>query len=386
MEKIMRPVWAEIDLDILANNMKNIKKLAGNKEVIAVVKADAYGHGALDVAPCLLENGASRLAVAMLTEAIELRNNNIKAPIMILGYTPLDLGEELINFDIEQTIYDLDYARELSSLAIKLNKKAKVHIAIDTGMGRIGFLPTDENFNSICEICSLDGLDAVGIFTHFSSSDEADKEYTQYQFNQIYDFIRKLENNGINIPLKHASNSAAIIDLPNTYLDAVRAGIILYGYYPSNEVKKENLSIKPALTLKAKIAHAKELESNMYISYNRTFKTSRKSKIATIPIGYADGYIRTLKHDAKIIVNGQLAPIVGNICMDQFMIDVTDIPNVKTGDEVILLGESNGIKFNADDIAKCMNSINYEVLCLLKKRVPRAYIKSGQIIHVKNNV
>ena len=386
MEKIMRPVWAEIDLDILANNMKNIKKLAGNKEVIAVVKADAYGHGALDVAPCLLENGASRLAVAMLTEAIELRNNNIKAPIMILGYTPLDLGEELINFDIEQTIYDLDYARELSSLAIKLNKKAKVHIAIDTGMGRIGFLPTNESFNSICEIYSLDGLDVVGIFTHFSSSDEADKEYTQYQFNQIYDFIRKLENNGINIPLKHASNSAALIDLPNTYLDAVRAGIILYGYYPSNEVKKENLSIKPALTLKAKIAHVKELESNMYISYNRTFKTSRKSKIATIPIGYADGYIRTLKHDAKIIVNGQLAPIVGNICMDQFMIDVTDIPNVKTGDEVILLGESNGIKFNADYIAKCMNSINYEVLCLLKKRVPRAYIKSGQIIHVKNNV
>ena len=386
MEKIMRPVWAEIDLDILANNMKNIKKLAGNKEVIAVVKADAYGHGALDVAPCLLENGASRLAVAMLTEAIELRNNNIKSPIMILGYTPLDLGEELINFDIEQTIYDLDYARELSSLAIKLNKKAKVHIAIDTGMGRIGFLPTNESFNSICEIYSLDGLDVVGIFTHFSSSDEADKEYTQYQFNQIYDFIRKLENNGINIPLKHASNSAAIIDLPNTYLDAVRAGIILYGYYPSNEVKKENLSIKPALTLKAKIAHVKELESNMYISYNRTFKTSRKSKIATIPIGYADGYIRTLKHDAKIIVNGQLAPIVGNICMDQFMIDVTDIPNVKTGDEVILLGESNGIKFNADYIAKCMNSINYEVLCLLKKRVPRAYIKTGQIIHVENNV
>ena len=386
MEKIMRPVWAEIDLDILANNMKNIKKLAGNKEVMAVVKADAYGHGALDVAPCLLENGASRLAVAMLTEAIELRNNNITAPIMILGYTPLYLGEDLINYDIEQTIYDLDYAKELSALAKSLNKKAKVHIAIDTGMGRIGFLPSDESFNSICEICALDDLDVIGIFTHFSSSDEADKEYTQYQFNQIYDFISKLEKQGINIPLKHASNSAAIIDLPNTYLDAVRAGIILYGYYPSNEVKKENLSIKPALTLKAKIAHVKELESGMYISYNRTFKTSIKSKIATIPIGYADGYIRTLKHQAKVIVNGQLAPIVGNICMDQFMIDVTDINDVKAGDEVILLGESNGIKFNADDLAKCMDSINYEVLCLLKKRVPRAYIKNGKIIHVKNNV
>ena len=386
MDKIMRPVWAEIDLDILANNMRNIKKLAGDKEVMAVVKADAYGHGALDVAPCLLENGASRLAVAMLTEAVELRNNNITAPIMILGYTPLYLGEELINYDIEQTIYDLDYAKELSALAISLNKKAKVHIALDTGMGRIGFLPTDESFNAIGEICSLDGLDVIGIFTHFSSSDEKDKDYTQYQFNQIYDFIDKLESEGINIPLKHASNSAAIIDLPNTYLDAVRAGIILHGYYPSNEVQKENLSIKPALTLKARIAHVKELESGMYISYNRTFKTSRKSKIATIPIGYADGYIRTLKHEAKVIVNGQLAPIVGNICMDQFMIDVTDIDDVKSGDEVILLGESNGIKFNADDLAKCMNSINYEVLCLLKKRVPRAYIKNGKIIHVKNNV
>ena len=386
MDKIMRPVWAEIDLDILANNMRNIKKLAGDKEVMAVVKADAYGHGALDVAPCLLENGASKLAVAMLTEAIELRNNNITAPIMILGYTPIYLGEELIKYNIEQTIYDLNYAKELSNLAIKLNKKAKVHIALDTGMGRIGFLPTDESFNAICEICNLPGLDVIGIFTHFSSSDEKNKEYTQYQFNQIYNFIERLEINEINIPLKHASNSAAIIDLPNTYLDAVRAGIILYGYYPSNEVKKDNLSIKPALTLKAKIAHVKELDSGMYISYNRTFKTSRKSKIATIPIGYADGYIRTLKHEAKVIVNGQLAPIVGNICMDQFMIDVTDIDNVKSGDEVILLGESNEVKFNADDLAKCMNSINYEVLCLLKNRVPRAYIKNGKIIHVKNNV
>lgn len=386
MDKIMRPVWAEIDLDILANNMRNIKKLAGDKEVMAVVKADAYGHGALDVAPCLLENGASKLAVAMLTEAIELRNNNITAPIMILGYTPIYLGEELIKYNIEQTIYDLNYAKELSNLAIKLNKKAKIHIALDTGMGRIGFLPTDESFNAICEICNLPGLDVIGIFTHFSSSDEKNKEYTQYQFNQIYNFIERLEVNEINIPLKHASNSAAIIDLPNTYLDAVRAGIILYGYYPSDEVKKDNLSIKPALTLKAKIAHIKELDSGMYISYNRTFKTSRKSKIATIPIGYADGYIRTLKHEAKVIVNGQLAPIVGNICMDQFMIDVTDIDNVKSGDEVILLGESNEVKFNADDLAKCMNSINYEVLCLLKNRVPRAYIKNGKIIHVKNNV
>ena len=386
MDKIMRPVWAEIDLDVIANNMKNIKKLAGNKEVMAVVKADCYGHGASDVVPCLLENGASRLAVAMLTEAIELRKNNITAPIMILGYTPNYLGEELINYDIEQTIYDIDYAKELSDLALSMNKKAKVHIALDTGMGRIGFMPNLDSLNKVIEICSYKGLDVVGIFTHFSSSDEKDKSYTEFQFNKIIEFVDRLKEYGIDIPLKHASNSGAIIDMPNTYLDAVRAGIIIYGYYPSNDINKDNLSIKPALTLKAKIAHVKEVDKDSYIGYNRTFKTERKSVIATIPIGYADGYIRKLKHEAKVIVNGKFANIVGNICMDQFMIDVTDIENVKTGDEVILLGETDKLKFNADDLAKCADSINYEVLCLLKNRVPRAYIKNGEIINVKNNV
>lgn len=386
MEKIMRPVWAEIDLDIIANNMINIKKLVGNKEVMAVVKADCYGHGALDVTPCLLENGASRLAVAMLTEAIELRNNNITAPILILGYTPSYLGEELINYDIEQTVYDIDYAKELSTLALKFNKKAKIHIALDTGMGRIGFLPNEDSLNKIIEICSLDGLEVVGIFTHFSSADEKDKAYTEYQYNKITEFIDRLEATGINIPLKHASNSGAIIDMPNTYLDAVRAGIILYGYYPSNEVSKNSLSVKPALTLKAKIAHVKEVDKGVYIGYNRTFKTERKSIIATIPIGYADGYIRKLKYDSKVIVNGKFAPIVGNICMDQFMIDVTDIENVQTGDEVILLGESTGLKFNADDFAECLDSINYEFLCMLRHRIPRVYIKNGDIVKVRNYI
>ena len=386
MKKILRPAWAEIDLDAIAYNTRNIKQLIGHKDLIAVVKANCYGHGVIDIIPTLLENGVSRFAVAMISEALEIRENNITAPVMILGFTPLYLGEELINNDIEQTVYDLDYARELSKIALSLNKKAKIHIAMDTGMGRIGFLPNEKSIDDITEIYSLEGIDVVGIFTHFSTSDEKDKEYSHQQFTKMMSVIDELEKRGIDIPLKHVANSGAIIDLPSTYLDAVRAGVILYGYYPSDEVNKSNLALKPALTLKAKIAHVKELESGMYISYNRTFKTSRKSKIATIPIGYADGYIRTLKHDAKVIVNGQLAPIVGNICMDQFMIDVTDIGDIKAGDEVILLGESNGIKFNADDLAKCMDSINYEVLCLLKKRVPRAYIKNGEIIHVKNNV
>ncbi|MFT8350129.1 alanine racemase [Clostridium saccharoperbutylacetonicum] len=385
MEKLLRPVYAEIDLDALAYNMKNIKTLAKDKEVIAVVKADCYGHGAVDVVPTLLENGASRLAVAVLTEGIELRNNNIKAPIMILGYTPVELGEELIKYDIEQTVYDLDYAKELSNTALSLNTKVKIHIAMDTGMGRIGFLPTKKSVEDIVKVCSLKGLDVLGIFTHFSTADEKDKNYTYEQFKKFTNFTEELSKQGIKIPLKHVSNSGAIMDMPETYLDAVRAGIILYGYYPSNEVKKEKLSLRPALTLKAKIARVQEMDKDMYISYGRTFKTNRKSIIATLPIGYADGYSRLFAKDAKVIINGQFAPVVGRICMDQCMIDVTDIDStVKVGDEVILLGEQNGLKFNADDIAAVMGTINYEILCMLKYRVPRIYTKNGEVVKVHN--
>ncbi|GEP66778.1 alanine racemase [Clostridium beijerinckii] len=385
MQKILRPVYAEIDLDAIAYNIKNIKKLVKDKEIIAVVKADCYGHGALDVVPTLLENGASRLAVAVLTEGIELRNDNIKAPIMILGYTPSYLNEELIKYDLEQTVYDLDYAKELSKTALSLNKKAKIHIAIDTGMGRIGFLPTEKAIDAICKICSLEGLEVIGIFTHFSTSDEKDKEYTNEQFEKFTDLLKKLSNLNIEIPIKHVSNSGAIMDMPETYLDAVRAGIILYGYYPSPEVKKENLSLKPALTLKATITRVQEMDAGMSISYGRTFKTERKSLIATIPIGYADGYSRLLAKNAKVIINGQFAPIVGRICMDQCMIDITDINgDIKVGDEVIILGEQNGLRFNADNFAEIMGTINYEILCMLKYRIPRVYVKNGKIFNVRN--
>ncbi len=386
MEKIMRPAWAEIDLDKLAYNMKNIKKLAKDKEVIAVVKADCYGHGAVDVAPILLKNGASRLAVAILTEGIELRENNITAPIMILGYTPINLGKELIENDIEQTVYSLEYAKELSKLALSMGKKAKIHIALDTGMGRIGFIPNKKSLDEVIEISKLEGINIIGLFTHFSTSDEEDKSYTFEQFNKVTSFIKELESRGVNIPIKHAANSGAIIDMPETYLDAVRAGIILYGYYPSDEVKKENLDIKPVLTLKTTISHVKEVEENTSISYGRTFKTTRNSIIATLPIGYADGYSRLLSGKAKVIVNGKFANVVGRVCMDQCMIDVTDIGDVKVGDEVILLGEDGDLKFNADDFARIMGTINYEVICMLKQRVPRVYIKDGKIYNVKNYI
>ncbi|WP_346939155.1 alanine racemase [uncultured Clostridium sp.] len=386
MEKIMRPVWSEINLDAIAHNTKNAKKLIGDKELIAIVKADCYGHGAIDVVPTLLENGASRLAVAMLTEGIELRENNINAPIVILGYTPLYLGEELINYDIEQTVYDLDYAKGLSEIALSLNKKAKIHIAIDTGMGRIGFLPCDHTIKIINEIYNLDGLEIIGIFSHFSTSDEEEKTYANEQLLKFTKVMADLKTLGIDIPLKHISNSGAIIDMPETYLNGVRPGIILYGYYPSNEVYKDNLSIKPALTLKAKISHVKELDKDMYISYGKTFKTNKKTIVATLPIGYGDGYPRALGENAKIIVNGKFAKIIGRICMDQCMIDVTDIENVKTGDEVIILGEEGNLKFNADDIAEALGTINYEILCRIKSRIPRVYIKNKKIVKVRNTI
>lgn len=386
MEKIMRPVWAEINLDTIATNTKNIKKLVGDKELIAIVKADCYGHGAVDVVPTLLENGASRLAVAMLTEAIELRENNINAPIVILGYTPLYLGEELINYDIEQTVYDLDYAKELSKIALSFNKKAKIHIAIDTGMGRIGFLPGDDTVKTINEVYNLEGLEVIGIYSHFSTSDEKDKTYANEQLFKFKKVMADLKALGIEIPLKHISNSGAIIDMPETYLNGVRPGIILYGYYPSKEVSNDNLSVKPALTLKAKVAHVKELHKDMYISYGKTFKTNKKTIVATLPIGYGDGYPRALSENAKVIVNGKFASILGRICMDQCMIDVTDIENIKTGDEVIILGGEGDLKFNADDMAEALGTINYEILCRIKSRIPRVYIKNKEVFKVRNTI
>lgn len=382
----MRPVWAEIDLDALEYNVKNIKKLIKDKDMIAVVKADAYGHGALDIIPTLIKSGVNRLAVAVITEAIEFRKNNINMPIMILGNTDVECLEELINYDIEQTVFSYEYAKELSKVAEKLGKIAKIHIALDTGMGRIGFLQNNQSINEVLKICKLRNVDVIGIFTHFSTADEKDKEYSIYQFEQFKYFVNELEKRGVKIPIKHCSNSGAIMDLPETYLDYVRAGIILYGYYPSNEVKKEVLNLKPVLSLKAKISNVKELDKDMYVSYGRTYKTVNKTKIATIPIGYADGYSRLLSGKGKVIVNGKLASVVGRVCMDQCMIDVSECGNVKVSDEVILLGSFEENKFDADNFAEIIGTINYEILCMIKERVPRVYVKNHEIVNVRNYI
>lgn len=384
MEKNIRPVWAEIDLDCIRDNMIEIRKQVGDKTIIAIVKADAYGHGAIDVSPVLLENGADKLGVAVITEALELRESGIDAPILILGYTPLDFAEDLIHQNIEQTVYSLEYAVGLSKIALKEGKEMSIHIAVDTGMGRLGFLLNEQGLKDIEQINKLKNINIKGIFTHFATADENDKEYSMQQMNKFKDFNEKLEERGIDIKEKHLSNSAAILDIDEAYFDAVRPGIIMYGYYPSNEVNKEKINLKPALTLKSNIVHVKVLPKGEYISYGREFKTERESIIATLPIGYADGYTRALYKNGKVIINGKSAPIVGRICMDQCMIDVTDVDPVSVGDEVILIGQEKGVKFNADDIAKLINTINYEVLCVIGKRIPRVYKKNKATIRTRN--
>lgn len=384
MDLNIRPVWAEIDLDCIKNNIREIKKSIPGKEIMAVVKADAYGHGAIDVAPVLLENGADRLAVAVITEALELRKSGIKAPILILGYTPTNFTLELINGNLEQTVYSLEYAQEISKIAKEHGKKVGIHIAVDTGMGRLGFLPTEKSLKEVEEISKLENIKIKGIFTHFSSADEKDKEYTHLQISKFNNFIQVLEDRGIELGCKHVSNSAAILDLEEANYDAVRPGIILYGYYPSSEVNRKKIKLMPALTLKSQIVHVKTLAKGEYISYGRKFRTERESIIATLPIGYADGYTRALYGKALVIVNGQLAPIVGRICMDQCMIDVTDVGPAKVGDEVILLGKEKDVKFDADDIAEVLDTINYEIVCMIGRRVPRVYKNHGKVTKTRN--
>ena len=378
----VRPVWAEINLDNLAHNMREVKKSVKEGTLItAVVKANAYGHGSVYAARTFLKNGADRLAVATLAEAIELRNAGIDVPILILGYTPVSQYSSVIEHDITQTIYNLENARAFSQTAGKLNKTGYIHIKIDSGMGRIGFLPTDKSVNDILEISKLPNIMVEGIFTHFATADEKDKTYTYTQYERFMYVINKLEERGLSIPVKHVSNSAAIIDLPDFNLNMVRAGIMLYGYYPSDEVHKERVNLLPAMSLKARISHVKAVPADTGISYGQIFVTKRESKIATIPIGYADGFTRMLSSKGEAYIKGRIVPIVGRICMDQCMLDVTEIEDVKVGDEVILFGYEEG-SLNADDIAAKLNTISYEILCMVGRRVPRVYVQDGEIIAV----
>ena len=377
----LRPVWAEINLDNLAHNIKEVRRVTDeNSLVTAVVKANAYGHGSVEASEVFLKNGADRLAVATLSEAIELRRAGIEAPILILGYTPEYQHSIAIENNIILAIYTIESAIELSKVASEHKKVAKIHIKIDSGMGRIGFRPEEDSLLLIEKIAKLPNLDIEGIFTHFAKADETDKSYTKLQFEKFKWMTDQLKERGIDIPIVHASNSAAIIDQPEYNLNMVRGGIIIYGLYPSNEVNCERVDLKPAMTLKAKISNIKEVPSGTGISYGQIFTTTRESKIATIPIGYADGYTRLLTSKAEVAIKGKRVPIVGKICMDQCMIDITDVEDVEIGDEVILFGDGSEGSPHIDEVAEMLGTINYEVVCMVGRRVPRVYIEDGKIV------
>ena len=374
-------VLAIVDLDAIASNIKNIRaKVDKNSGIIGIIKADAYGHGSVETAKVLLDNGADWLAVAVVDEGLNLRKNGITAPILLLGYTPELRLNDVINNGFIQTVYSYDTAKKLSDAASALGKKAVIHIKIDTGMGRIGYRVNEESADEIVKISKLPNIDVNGMFTHFSTADDADKAYTLEQYNKFVKMNDMLEKRGLHIPVKHAANSAAIMDFDNMMFNMVRPGIILYGAYPSDEVKKENLSLSPAMSIKTHVSYVKDVNEGDSISYGRKYTAPSKRRIATIPVGYADGFIRAYSNGGKVLVRGEYAPIVGRICMDQFMVDVTDIDGVEVNDEVVLMGRQGDKEITADFIASVLDTINYEVFCTLSKRVPRQYIQNGKIV------
>ncbi|TYQ16781.1 UNVERIFIED_CONTAM: alanine racemase [Acetivibrio alkalicellulosi] len=386
MEYKLNRAWAEVNLDNIAHNVREIRRITDKKsEILGVVKADAYGHGVMEVAKILLENGVSRLAVSMLDEAIQLRHNGIDVPILILSYTDPRRAEEIIKNNVTQTVFSHDLAQSLSQAAQKLDRDVKIHIKIDTGMTRVGFMPGYSAVKNVTAISKLPRIIIEGMYTHFASADENDKNYTHMQFEKFMSIISELNRIGVYIPVKHVCNSAGIIEFPGMHLNMVRPGIALYGLYPSNEVDNTKIQLKPAMTLKANIILVKEVEKDTCISYGRIFKTKCDSKIATLPIGYADGYTRLLTNKGEVLINGQLVPIVGRICMDQCMVDITHIKgNVNVGDEAVLFGKQNDGEIKVEELAQSIGTINYEVVSIIGKRIPRVYLKDGKVCNVLN--
>lgn len=387
MSENLYRTWCEVSLDAITHNLNQFKSILPEKtRVMAVVKADAYGHGVQEVSRALADSGADALAVAFIDEAMQLRKDGISIPIMVLGHTPVEYAGDLVDLEIIPTIYNFSSAKSVSNAAQRRNKIAKIHVKIDTGMSRIGYPYNEavnkETLDAVLDLARLPNIEIEGIFTHFACADEIDNTLTKKQFARFCDLVEKLEQNGLYIPIKHVCNSAATMRFPEMHLDMVRIGISMYGLYPSDI--EYNLKLKPAMQLKTSITHIKTVEAGEVISYGATFQTSRKSSIATIPIGYADGFSRLLSNNARVIVNGKFAPVVGRICMDQCMIDVTDVNNINIEDEVVLFGTKDNLSIPIEEVASAMGTINYELLCVIGRRIPRCYTQDGRVVEVLN--
>ena len=381
-----RRLWAEINMDSVKANFEAIRSSIGEGvKLCCVVKADAYGHGAVELCRLYHELGADFFAVSNLDEALELRDAGVTEPMLILGYTPPDRCVDLSRYEIRQTVYSLDYARKLSEKCELSGVRVTVHIKLDTGMSRIGFMcqefPRDDcSIEEIKTACRLPGLVPEGVFTHFAAADDGPdgEEFTEKQFDAFAHTIDVLEKDGVSFGISHCSNSGAIMDYPSLRLDMVRAGIVLYGYAPSAKVKSR-IELRPAMRLKTLISHIKTIKAGATVSYGRTFTAERDMRVATVPVGYADGFIRAYAKDGYMFVwdktkkFGRNCKIIGRVCMDQCMLDVTDFPEAETGNVVVVFGNGKDGEPTAEDVARWGDTISYEVLCAVSKRVPRLY-------------
>lgn len=379
--RIQSRIQADIDLDAVAYNLESMKKnLAENTQILAVLKADAYGHGAVPIAREIeAYDYVCGIAVATVEEGTELRQAGISKPVVILGYTYEEDYDRIVEEQFCPAVFKLSMAQKMSEAAVKAGKTLKIHIKIDTGMTRIGYRDVAKDLPEILEISRLPGIEIQGLFTHFARADEEDKTPAYVQLEKFHDFVKALEKEGISVPMKHCSNSAGIIRMPEANLDAVRAGVILYGMYPSAEVEREPVPLKPVMELKSHIAYIKTVEPGVEISYGGTYTTRRETRVATIPVGYADGYARGLSNKGSVLIRGKRAPILGRVCMDQFMADVTDIPEAKELDQVVLLGKSGDDCITMEELGELSGRFNYEFACCISKRVPRVYYRNGQI-------
>lgn len=381
--------YIQVDLDAIENNVRKMKAhIAEGTRILAVIKADGYGHGCESIARSLEDKEAVfGFAVATPEEAMRLRKEGITKPILILGYTFPYCYEMLAREEIRTAIFRYDTIKELGEVAERVGKKIKVHIKVDTGMSRIGITPDEEGLRFVHALMEEDGIEIEGIFTHFAKADESDKSHVRKQLKTFCEFVEKIEKSlGFRIPIKHCSNSAGILELPEANLDMVRAGIALYGLAPSEEVTGEALGLCPALSFYSHIVYIKTIRKGQSVSYGGTFTAETDMRVATIPIGYGDGYPRSLSGKGYVLVNGKKAPILGRVCMDQFMVDVTDIPEAAENNRVTLIGCDGEMKISAEDMGDMSGRFNYELVCDLGKRIPRVYLKNGEVIEVKEEL
>ena len=384
----MRPysrVYATVNLDAVASNMRSMRdNLPASTLIMGSVKADGYGHGSVPVAKTI-EPYVFGYAVATIDEGIILRRHGINKTILILGVTHESRYEDLLRYDIRTAMFQYEKAKKLSDLALKQGKKAVVHLALDTGMSRIGMKADREHAKEAAAIAALEGIEVEGLFTHFARADETDKSAYEEQYRRYKEFLGYLKELGVKIPIRHCSNSAGIVEsLESNHMDMVRAGIAIYGMYPSDEVDHNSVKLTPAMEIKSCITYIKEIEAGTAVSYGGTFVADHTMKVATIPVGYGDGYVRSLSGKGDVLIHGKRAAILGRICMDQFMVDVTDIPDVREDDEVTLLGSDGAECITMEELAEKSGGFHYEMICDIGKRIPRVYLKDGKVVGTKD--